>query len=134
MSEAGAETEKPMGIIGFCWGGKQVVHACTEQTRTSLGLHFGAGVSIHGAGLAPEDAELVSAPMMFLPAGDDPDIAPLKTVLDGKGFGHECIYHTFSEETHGFAAGRGDWSCERTRLNAYRAANMAAEFLKKHLA
>ncbi len=79
------EHQKAMGIVGFCWGGKQVMHACSHKE-----LGYLAGVSVHGAWLGPEDAEKINVPVFFMPSGEDPSIEPLKVILDKRPFGDRC--------------------------------------------
>jgi len=95
-----------LGIVGFCWGGNKMLKACALED-------FGAGVSVHGSTLTTEDAEQVKVPIALLPAGNDPSTEPLKEILDKKSFGARCVYKTFDDMTHGFAAARSDWTNER---------------------
>ncbi|KAF6772493.1 hypothetical protein AHF37_08471 [Paragonimus kellicotti] len=130
----GLDATASFGIIGFCWGGKQAIRACSGQSHAQhLGFSFAAGVSLHGAFLGPDDAEHATVPMLFMPAGDDPAIDPLKAVLDKKPFGHQCAYHRFDTETHGFAAARGDWNVPHTRQAIEKALTLTTEFFSKFL-
>ncbi|TGZ59348.1 hypothetical protein CRM22_009126 [Opisthorchis felineus] len=130
----GLNSSAPLGIIGFCWGGKQAVRACSGDSHArELGFKFLAGVSLHGAFLGPEDAEDLTVPMLFMPAGDDPDVGPIKVILDKKPFGAQCAYHRFDSETHGFAAARGDWNVPHTREAIMKALDLTANFFNKQL-
>lgn len=130
----GLRPSAALGIIGFCWGGKQVVLACSGQTHGShLGFPFAAGVCVHGSLLCPEDGEHITAPVLFMPAGNDPPIDPLKAVLDRRPIGSQCDYHIFETETHGFATSRGAWDVPHTRQSIMDALNLASRFFTKNL-
>ncbi|CAL8089037.1 unnamed protein product [Calicophoron daubneyi] len=134
LVSTGVDAQSPLGIIGFCWGGKQVFMACSGDTHAQqLGFKFGAGVVLHGSFIGSEDAEKITVPILFMPAGNDPPYEPIKEVLDKKSFGSQCKYHRFETEVHGFAAGRGDWTNECTRKSILKAAKFTSDFFGKHL-
>ena len=117
-----------IACLGFCWGGKQVMNCCARGAQ-----HFCCGASLHPAFLSEEDAVAVQAPLALMPAGDDPDIAPIQAVLSTKSFGAKCCYRRFSEEKHGFASARGDWSVEHTRAAVEEALSLLGDFYGHNL-
>ncbi|VDD75872.1 unnamed protein product [Mesocestoides corti] len=117
-----------MGILGFSWGGKQVLRACSDKT-----LGYLAGVSIHGYMITPDDAKNISVPLFFMPSGEDPPIDPLKAILDKRPFGDKCRYYTFTEERHGFASARGDLNDQGTLEAINQTIALAAAFFKENL-
>lgn len=79
------EHHKKLGILGFSWGGKQVLRACCSRDYGYL-----AGVSVDGFALEPEDAENLSIPVFFMPSGENTSIEPIKRILDKRPFGDRC--------------------------------------------
>ncbi|CAF1523789.1 unnamed protein product, partial [Didymodactylos carnosus] len=76
---------KKLAILGFCFGGLQVLRACGQ-----LSNDYSAGISIHGSSLTVGEAENVLRPMMLLAAGNDPPLTDIATVLNKKSFGSQC--------------------------------------------
>lgn len=48
----------------------------------------------------------VKVPMLIMPSHDEPDLTPLKEVMEKKEFGSKCIFHRFDDMHHGFCAAR----------------------------
>jgi len=112
-------------IIGFCWGGKQVVrYAADPRCR--------AGICVHGSLLEASDAENIRVPVFFANAGDDGPIDPLKNILDKKPFGSQCLYKVYSTMSHGWCAGRGDWNKPDIREAAFEVIDLTKQFIAKH--
>ncbi|VUZ43673.1 unnamed protein product [Hymenolepis diminuta] len=98
-----------LGILGFSWGGKQVMRACSSKDYGYL-----AGVSIDGYMLEAEDAEKLNIPVFFMPSGDNKSVDIIKNILKKRPFGDRCRYFTFVDESHGFASALGDLNNQHT--------------------
>lgn len=103
------EHRNSLGILGFSWGGKQVMRACSSKYYGYL-----AGVSIDGYMLEAEDAEKLNIPVFFMPSGDNKSIDTIKSILKKRPFGDRCRYFTFGDESHGFASALGDLNNQNT--------------------
>lgn len=103
------EHRNSLGILGFSWGGKQVMRACSSKDYGYL-----AGVSIDGYMLEAEDAEKLNIPVFFMPSGDNKSIDTIKSILKKRPFGDRCRYFTFGDESHGFASALGDLNNQNT--------------------
>lgn len=66
-----------LGIIGFCFGGGQVIDVLARDH----GVCFGTGVSFYGTRIDPSVAANVKAPVLFI-AGDNDPLCPV-SALEG---------------------------------------------------
>jgi len=127
-----------IGIIGFCWGGKQALLAAARGES-----EIAAAVSVHGSRLAPEAVQRILAPTLILHAEKDAMYTPeliksLVETVEAKQKEHHDHQKEFSRwkvfpgQTHGFAL-RGNPEDE----GVVRAANEAFEdslaWFKAHL-
>ncbi|KAL5971879.1 hypothetical protein TSMEX_000383 [Taenia solium] len=122
------EHHKKLGILGFSWGGKQVLRACCSRDYGYL-----AGVSVDGFALEPEDAENLSIPVFFMPSGENTSIEPIKRILDKRPFGDRCRYYTFAEESHGYASSLGDLNNQSTLEAVNQTITLASAFFIENL-
>ncbi|CDS37881.1 Dienelactone hydrolase [Echinococcus multilocularis] len=122
------EHHKKLGILGFSWGGRQVLRACCSRDYGYL-----AGVSVDGLMLEPEDAEKLSIPVFFMPSGEDTSIEPIKRILDKRPFGDRCRYYTFAEEGHGYASSLGDLNNQNTLEAVNQTITLASAFFIENL-
>ena len=123
--------------MGTCWGAWAVFHtsalgklACGVNCHPSVGLEGMFG----GSDMAL--AELVTCPMMMLPAaGDSDNTKPggdMQTLFDTKPFGADCVYQEFPEMQHGWVP-RGDIADEAVARDVKLAMEMAKGFFAKYL-
>ncbi|KAM7539054.1 hypothetical protein Aperf_G00000051157 [Anoplocephala perfoliata] len=117
------EHRKRLGILGFSWGGKQVMRACSSKDYGYL-----AGVSVDGSLVEAEDAEKLSIPVFFMPSGDNTSIDTIKSILHKRPFGDRCRYFTFAEEGHGFASALGDLNNQSTLEAVNHTITLASAF------
>ncbi len=97
-----------IGLVGFCWGGLQVVRACSN-----LSTMFFTGISIHGSSLTATEVSQLQKPMLFIAAGNDPPLQPnISSVIEQSNINisTECEYKTYSNMTHGFVAAGANYS------------------------
>ncbi|CAF1366435.1 unnamed protein product [Adineta steineri] len=97
-----------IGLIGFCWGGLQVVRACSN-----LSSLFFTGVSIHGSSLTPFEVSQLQKPMLFIAAGNDPALQPnISNAIEQSNtkISQQCEYKTYSDMRHGFVAAGANYS------------------------
>ncbi|KAJ3409876.1 hypothetical protein HDV05_004176 [Chytridiales sp. JEL 0842] len=110
------------GLVGFCWGGRNVALLTQDPV-------FKAGAIVHPGNVTPEEAALVQAPLLVMPAQDDKAEVFDKVVeiLRTKPFGSKVVHRRFDDVPHGFCASRSDFGNE---LMAKRA-NEAIEEMNK---
>jgi dienelactone hydrolase len=99
---------KQIGLVGFCWGGLQVVRACSNLSDL-----FSTGISIHGSSITVTEVEQLKKPMLFIASGTDPQLQP--TISDAieranPNISKQCEYKTYPNVTHGFAAAGANYS------------------------
>jgi dienelactone hydrolase len=97
-----------IGLVGFCWGGLQVVRACSN-----LSTIFFTGISIHGSSLTADNIKHLQKPMLFIAAGNDPPLEPnVSSVIEQSNIdiSKQCEYKTYSNMTHGFVAAGANYS------------------------
>ncbi|CAF1396277.1 unnamed protein product [Adineta ricciae] len=97
-----------IGLIGFCWGGLQVVRACSN-----LSSLFFAGVSIHGSSITVTEVGLLKKPMFFIASGTDPALRPnISDAIEQANplISKQCQYKTYDNMVHGFASARANFS------------------------
>ena len=98
-----------IAIIGFCWGGLQVVRA-----TSNLANLFFTGLSIHGAWLTADEVKNLQQPVLFVAAGNDPPLVPdLKKVIEESTslrVSSQCEYKTYRDMRHGFVSGGANYS------------------------
>ena len=95
-------------LIGFCWGGLQVVRACSN-----LSSMFFTGVSIHGSGLTVNEVKLLQRPILFIAAGNDPPLRPNISDAIAQAnprISSQCQYETYSNMIHGFVSAGANYS------------------------
>ncbi|CAF0937828.1 unnamed protein product [Rotaria sordida] len=97
-----------IAVIGFCWGGLQVVRACSN-----LSTIFFTGISIHGASLTSDEVRQLQQPMLFIAAGSDPPLQPyLSDAIEQSNsiISKQCEYKTYLDMRHGFVAASANYS------------------------
>nr|XP_027091939.1 carboxymethylenebutenolidase homolog isoform X3 [Coffea arabica] len=88
---------KKLGIIGFCFGGGQVIDILAHDQ----GGCFGVGVSFYGTGISTSAAANIRVPVLFI-AGDNDPLCPVNNLKDiGKEIEHQKIV-VFQGRGHGF--------------------------------
>jgi len=124
------------GAIGFCWGGFAVFQAAsTGKIVAGVGCHPSISVGARLFDL-PEtvQAQAVQCPQLLLPAGNDPDnLKPggeIQKIFDTRPWGNQCLYHCFTEMTHGFMV-RGDISIPAVARDYKLAMDMSIDYLTK---
>jgi dienelactone hydrolase len=103
-----SSSTKQIGLVGFCWGGLQVVRACSN-----LSTMFFTGISIHGSSLTAIEVSQLQKPMLFIAAGNDPPLQPnVSSVIEQSNIdiSKQCEYKTYSNMTHGFVAAGANYS------------------------
>ncbi|KAL3310026.1 NAD-dependent protein deacetylase sirtuin-2, partial [Cichlidogyrus casuarinus] len=100
-----------LGVIGFCWGGKQAMRCCSDLYKQMLaGIQFKSCAVAHGSFLNEEDMQHLQVPIVLMPAGNDPDplplMATLKKLKPDLAKNSQC--HVFEGQEHGFCAARAD--------------------------
>lgn len=101
-------SSKQIGIVGFCWGGLQVVRACSN-----LSSIFFTGISIHGSRLSADEVKFLKQPMLFIAAGNDPALRPnISDAIEqaNKNTSGLCEYKTYANMRHGFVAAGANYS------------------------
>ncbi|CAF1200397.1 unnamed protein product [Rotaria sp. Silwood1] len=102
-------TSRRIALIGFCWGGLQVVRACSN-----LSTLFFTGISIHGAWLTEDEVRQLQQPMLFIAAGDDPPLKPnVSSVIEqwtSPRVAKQSQYETYPNMKHGFVSGGANYS------------------------
>ena len=97
-----------IGLVGFCWGGLQVVRACSN-----LSTLFLTGISIHGSRLTPTEVSQLKQPMLFIAARNDPALQPnISDAIEQANptISKQCEYKTYSNMSHGFVAAGANYS------------------------
>ena len=97
-----------IGLIGFCWGGLQVVRGCSNLPTT-----FFTGISIHGSLLTADEVRQLKQPMLFIAARNDPPLQPnTSSVIEQSNFeiSKQCEYKTYLNMTHGFVSAGANYS------------------------
>ena len=97
-----------IGVIGFCWGGLQVVRACSNLSAT-----FFAGVSIHGSSITPGEVRPLQRPILFIAASNDPPLQPnISSVIEqsNPNLSARFEYKTYSNMRHGFVSAGANYS------------------------
>ncbi len=97
-----------IGLIGFCWGGLQVVRACSN-----LSTIFITGVSIHGSQITVNEVKQLKQPMLFMAASNDPPLHPnISGTIEqsNRNISKQCEYKTYPKVNHGFAAAGANYS------------------------
>lgn len=95
-------------LIGFCWGGLQVVRACSNLSDL-----FFTGVSIHGSGLVASEVRQLQTPILFIAAGNDPPLRPNVSDVIAQAnprISGQCQYKTYSNMVHGFVSAGANYS------------------------
>jgi dienelactone hydrolase len=97
-----------IGLIGFCWGGLQVVRACSN-----LSTIFFTGISIHGSRITVDEVKQLQQPMLFVAAGNDPALQPnISNAIEESNvqISKQCEYKTYENMRHGFVAAGANYS------------------------
>lgn len=95
-------------LIGFCWGGLQVVRACSNLSNL-----FFTGVSIHGSGLIANEVRQLQRPIYFIAAGNDPALQPNVSDVIAQAnprISAQCQYKTYPNMLHGFVSAGANYS------------------------
>jgi dienelactone hydrolase len=97
-----------IGLVGFCWGGLQVVRACSN-----LSTIFFTGISIHGSSITVNEVSQLKQPILFIAAGNDPALQPnISNAIEqsNMNISKQCEYKTYSNMRHGFVAAGANYS------------------------
>ncbi|XP_057987182.1 LOW QUALITY PROTEIN: uncharacterized protein LOC110667595 [Hevea brasiliensis] len=94
-----AGISKKLGIIGFCFGGGQVIEALSRDQ----GACFGIAVSFYGTRMLPSVASNVKVPVFFISGDNDPlcSVNVLKDIEKSMCQGSRVV--VFQGRGHGFA-------------------------------
>ena len=99
---------KQIGLVGFCWGGLQVVRACSNLSNI-----FSTGISIHGSRITATEVQQLKQPMLFIAASNDPALQPnISNAIEQANptISKQCEYKTYPNVTHGFVAAGANYS------------------------
>jgi dienelactone hydrolase len=99
---------KQIGLVGFCWGGLQVVRACSNLSNL-----FSTGISIHGSSITVTEVQQLKKPMLFIAASNDPKLQPnISDAIEQANpvISKQCEYKTYPNVMHGFAAAGANYS------------------------
>ncbi|KAG5033557.1 hypothetical protein AAZX31_06G303600 [Glycine max] len=90
---------KKLGIIGFCFGGGQVLKVLAKDQ----GACFGTGVSFYGTRIDPLAASDIKAPVLFILGDNDPlcQVSEIENVEKKIASGSKVVL--FPGRGHGFA-------------------------------
>lgn len=122
------------GTVGMCVGAKQ---ALVAQSRGIIGVVACPHPSLTTA----VDGEAATAPVLLLPAVDDPkeDMNGFLAAISKKPFGDKCSVVFFDELRHGFLGARGlaaeasDYTNAATAHGAAKAVQLIVEFFKANV-
>jgi len=117
-----------IGIMGFCWGGRQAFNASTN------GL-VKAAVSFHGGGVSDKTCKDVKCPVFIIQAGLDnyPSLAVVEGIKKGlEALNKEVQLKVFPDVNHGFGI-RADSNDKHATKQAELAFQDAIQFLGKKL-
>ncbi|CAI9786696.1 unnamed protein product [Fraxinus pennsylvanica] len=89
---------KKLGVIGFCFGGGQVVDILSQDEDTC----FGAGVSFYGTRIESSVASNIKVPLLLI-AGDSDPLSPINVLEDIQKRNKESKMVVFRARGHGFA-------------------------------
>ena len=101
-------SNRKIALIGFCWGGLQVVRA-----SANLSDLFFTGVSIHGSLITPDEVRPMKQPVYFIAARNDPALVPnISSVIEesNPNISRRCQYKTYTNVSHGFASAGANYS------------------------
>lgn len=93
-----AGISKKLGIIGFCFGGGQVIDILAQDQ----GGCFGVGISFYGTRINTSVAAKIRVPVLLI-AGDNDPLCPLDVLkdIDKESEHHKIV--VFEGRGHGFA-------------------------------
>ncbi|KAI9358338.1 Alpha/Beta hydrolase protein [Zopfochytrium polystomum] len=122
------EGAEKFGLVGFCWGGRNVALLTQDPV-------FSAAALVHPGAVSEAEAEKVSAPLLVMPAKDDSVevFEKLVAVVRAKPFGDRVEYHRFDDVPHGFCASRSDFSDPLMAKRANEAIAKMHDFFVKNL-
>lgn len=128
----------PLGVAGFCWGGKVVAVLCHDGQRTDDGQPLvDAGFCAHPAGLSvPGDAEKVKLPLSLTVGTQDfalkgDGIRKIQELWRGRQGGRE-EFTVVEGARHGFAI-RADHASEEEAKQELQAQDQAVAWFGKWL-
>ena len=117
--------------LGFCWGGMMALSLAADR---ELGCEFAAVGGVH-ASFRSDALQLgaqVTTPVLFIQAGNDPDIAPLHKVLcANEQLASKHLVRTYFDMTHGFCSARGDRSNKRLAAAVQSTLQTCVEFFNE---
>ncbi|KAI9291990.1 alpha/beta-hydrolase [Neoconidiobolus thromboides FSU 785] len=116
-----------VGVVGFCWGGKIVFDALKLQVPI-----FKAGVAIHPSFIVKESFEAINQPILFAPTKEEREIMHYFNLIKPELL-KESEMHDFTDNVHGFAATRGDFTDEHNCKRVNDVIKLTADFFSKHL-
>lgn len=122
-----AGISKKLGIIGFCFGGGQVLKVLAEDR----GSCFGTGISFYGTRMDPFSASSIKAPVLFILGDSDPLCAVSEIENIQKKIGIESKVVIFPGRAHGFAHRPGS---PEEDVDAEQAYVIMRDWLYDHLA
>jgi carboxymethylenebutenolidase len=94
-----ASQRRPVGIVGFCWGGAMV-----HRVALAAGDALGAGVSFYGPAPAPAEASRLKAPLLVILAERDERVnnSALPYVAAAQAAGKAVTAITYPGVDHAF--------------------------------
>lgn len=128
----------PVGVAGFCWGGKHVTLLCSDTAKTSEGKSLiSCGFTAHPSALdIPTDIEAVKLPLSIAIGDVDFGLAigmvqEAKSILEKDAEKHEVVIIPGAK--HGFAV-RGNPGNEEEVKQGIRAEDQAVAWYEKWFA
>jgi len=123
----GEKKIEKVGLVGFCWGGKQAFVAAQH-------LHINTAISVHGGGLTAEEVPKLKVPTLVVHTEIDQgytaeQVAALEAAIKANSV------HTFKlvpGQTHGFVM-RGDFNNPVVAKAAQEVFDDCAAWFKTHL-
>lgn len=138
-------SELPIGVAGFCWGGKWVVELCADKFKTSDGKSLvDVGYTAHPSQLTfPDDINKVVLPLSISACEIDPGfsrkqyedtrdiLAAKSTKGKDEGIEHETVW--YPKAFHGFAV-RADENDKEEAARGKQAEKQAVDWFNKWFA
>jgi dienelactone hydrolase len=129
----------PIGVAGFCWGGKYVVNLA-HGTKTPDGQNnlIDAGFTAHPSLLKiPDEVEKIVLPVSFaLPENDravkEPQIKQIQDIIASQPEAYQGEARVYYGAGHGFAV-RADHTTKKVEERADEAEEQALTWFNRHL-
>jgi len=128
---------KPVGMVGFCWGGWFLCQASAHSTALTCGVIAHPSVGLEEMifkGSNVEVARRVQCPLLLMPAGNDPPIyLPGGNFFETLKAAHPATKAVpFPAMAHGWVP-RGDLSDAYVRRDVDAAVQLMVKYFKEHL-